>query len=77
MIELLLSGTMDCRNMVLTNFAKRTTGYSLRKCLSFAALACILRPTNILVWVTLASVAWLRSNWRERVILCREVLLCG
>ncbi|KAB8078331.1 putative mannosyltransferase [Aspergillus leporis] len=50
---------------------------SLRKCLSFAALACILRPTNILVWVTLASVAWLRSNWRERVILCREVLLCG
>ncbi|KAF7591183.1 glycosylphosphatidylinositol anchor biosynthesis [Aspergillus hancockii] len=50
---------------------------SLRKCFSLAALACILRPTNILIWVSLAGVVWLRSNWRERAILCREVLLCG
>ncbi|KAE8401073.1 GPI mannosyltransferase 3 [Aspergillus pseudonomiae] len=49
----------------------------LRKCLTLAAFACILRPTNILIWMGLASVAWFRSAWRERTILCREVLLCG
>ncbi|KAE8344125.1 hypothetical protein BDV24DRAFT_160673 [Aspergillus arachidicola] len=49
----------------------------LRKCLTLAALACILRPTNILIWVGLAGVAWFQSAWRERTILCREVLLCG
>ncbi|KAE8133876.1 GPI mannosyltransferase 3 [Aspergillus pseudotamarii] len=49
----------------------------LRKCLTLAALACILRPTNVLIWMGLAGVAWLRSAWRERTILCREVLLCG
>ncbi|KAE8326772.1 GPI mannosyltransferase 3 [Aspergillus sergii] len=49
----------------------------LRKCLTLAALACILRPTNILIWMGLAGVAWFRSAWRERTILCREVLLCG
>ncbi|KNG86193.1 putative mannosyltransferase [Aspergillus nomiae NRRL 13137] len=49
----------------------------LRKCLTLAAFACILRPTNILIWMGLAGVAWFRSAWRERTILCREVLLCG
>ncbi|KAB8205081.1 GPI mannosyltransferase 3 [Aspergillus parasiticus] len=49
----------------------------LRKCLTLAALACILRPTNILIWMGLAGVAWFRSAWRKRTILCREVLLCG
>ncbi|KAE8351147.1 putative mannosyltransferase [Aspergillus coremiiformis] len=49
----------------------------LRKCQTLAALACILRPTNILIWMTLAGFAWLRSPWRERTVLCREVLLCG
>ncbi|KAE8163669.1 GPI mannosyltransferase 3 [Aspergillus tamarii] len=49
----------------------------LRKCLTLAALACILRPTNVLIWMGLAGVAWLRSARRERTILCREVLLCG
>ncbi|KAJ5675974.1 GPI mannosyltransferase [Penicillium macrosclerotiorum] len=50
---------------------------NLRQCLSLAALACILRPTNILIWATLASVAWLRTSWTQRQVLVREVLLCG
>ncbi|KAL5362064.1 Alg9-like mannosyltransferase family-domain-containing protein [Aspergillus floccosus] len=49
----------------------------LRQCLCLAALACILRPTNILIWMTLAGVAWVRRSWSQRRTLCREVLLCG
>ncbi|THC98116.1 hypothetical protein EYZ11_002404 [Aspergillus tanneri] len=49
----------------------------LRQCLCLAALACILRPTNILIWATLASVAWFRSSWATRKVLAREVLICG
>ncbi|KAF3386869.1 GPI mannosyltransferase 3 [Penicillium rolfsii] len=51
--------------------------FSLRQCLSLAALACILRPTNVLIWATLATVAWLRTSWNQRKVLVREVLLCG
>lgn len=50
---------------------------SLRQCLCLAGLASILRPTNILIWATLASVAWLRSFWSQRKMLVREALLCG
>ncbi|KAB8239591.1 putative glycosylphosphatidylinositol-alpha 1,2 mannosyltransferase [Aspergillus alliaceus] len=49
----------------------------LRYCLILAAIACMLRPTNILIWMSLAGVAWLRSTWRGRAIFYREVLLCG
>lgn len=49
----------------------------LRKCLSLAAVACILRPTNIIIWVTLAGFAWFRCQWEQRKILIREVLICG
>lgn len=51
--------------------------HSLRQCLCLAALACILRPTNILIWATLATIAWLRTSWSQRKVLIREVLLCG
>lgn len=51
--------------------------HSLRLCLCLSALACILRPTNILIWATLATVAWLRTGWSQRKVLIREVLLCG
>jgi phosphatidylinositol glycan class B len=51
--------------------------HSLRQCLCLAALACILRPTNILIWATLATVAWLRTSWSQRKVLVQEVLLCG
>ncbi|KAL4864728.1 hypothetical protein BDV12DRAFT_8103 [Aspergillus spectabilis] len=49
----------------------------LRVCLALTAVACILRPTNVLIWLVLASVALYRSAWRERLILAREALLCG
>ncbi|KAE8149252.1 Alg9-like mannosyltransferase family-domain-containing protein [Aspergillus avenaceus] len=51
--------------------------FRLRQCLLLAAVACILRPTNVLIWISIGSVAWLQSTWRERKILCREVILCG
>ncbi|KAL4781353.1 Alg9-like mannosyltransferase family-domain-containing protein [Aspergillus varians] len=49
----------------------------LRQCLLLAAFVCILRPTNVIIWISLASVALLRSTWTERQILAREALLCG
>ncbi|OQD81275.1 hypothetical protein PENANT_c028G02451 [Penicillium antarcticum] len=62
---------------------KKSTGqdrgviFRLHKCLPLAAIACILRPTNILVWATLGSIAWLRTSWAQRRILVAEVLVCG
>ncbi|KAJ5889126.1 hypothetical protein N7504_009936 [Penicillium tannophilum] len=50
---------------------------NLRRCLSLAAVACVLRPTNIIIWLALAAVAWLRGSWDQRKILVREVLFCG
>ncbi|KAJ5759090.1 GPI mannosyltransferase [Penicillium odoratum] len=50
---------------------------NLRQCLSLAAVACILRPTNIIIWMTLAGLAWLRISSVQRTILVREILLCG
>ncbi|KAL4922390.1 Alg9-like mannosyltransferase family-domain-containing protein [Aspergillus aurantiobrunneus] len=49
----------------------------LRQCLLLAALACILRPTNLIIWISLASAALLRSTWTERQILAREAFICG
>ncbi|KAL4993072.1 Alg9-like mannosyltransferase family-domain-containing protein [Aspergillus recurvatus] len=49
----------------------------LRQCLLLAAFACILRPTNIIIWIGLASAALHRSTWGERQTLAREALLCG
>jgi hypothetical protein len=54
-----------------------TRYFSLRQCLLLSALACILRPTNVLIWATLASIAWFRNSWDKRIILIREVLICG
>ncbi|KAJ5772690.1 hypothetical protein N7520_003219 [Penicillium odoratum] len=50
---------------------------NLRRCLSLAAVACILRPTNVIIWVALAGVVWLRGSWDQRKNLVREALLCG
>ncbi|KAJ5712303.1 hypothetical protein N7493_008771 [Penicillium malachiteum] len=55
----------------------RTILFGLRQCLCLAALACILRPTNIIIWVTLAGFAWFQCYWDQRKTLAREVLLCG
>lgn len=78
---------------------------SLRKCLFLAAVACLLRPTNILIWTFLSASTFLQSNsggwliplsrsgssiwvqysylpsWRtnvqKRMIMLRQVILCG
>lgn len=77
----------------------------LRRCLFLAALACVLRPTNVLIWVCFACFVVLRTEshgkmlslpwegvqlWlvisslsllpatkKERLVLAREVALCG
>lgn len=51
--------------------------YRLRLCLVLAALACILRPTNILIWMTLASFTAFGSDWSQRMVLVREAWICG
>lgn len=50
---------------------------SLRKCLLLAALACVLRPTNILVWACLAGFAVYQSPKTVSLVLVREAILCG
>lgn len=77
----------------------------LRRCLLLAALACILRPTNVLIWMCIAcftvlrtatkgrmlplpwegaqiwvhitSLSLLPATKKERLILLREMVLCG
>ncbi|KAI9724516.1 MAG: hypothetical protein M1812_000584 [Candelaria pacifica] len=45
--------------------------------LTLAAMACVLRPTNLLLWLSLAGFGLLRANVRTTAILIREALLCG
>ncbi|KAL2861641.1 Alg9-like mannosyltransferase family-domain-containing protein [Aspergillus pseudodeflectus] len=49
----------------------------IRLCLLLAAFACVLRPTNILIWIYLAGVALHRSTWPEKQTLAREAALSG
>jgi phosphatidylinositol glycan class B len=45
--------------------------------LLLAALACVLRPTNALIWLSVSvPTLWEASN-RLRYVLLREILLCG
>ncbi|KAL2822114.1 Alg9-like mannosyltransferase family-domain-containing protein [Aspergillus granulosus] len=48
-----------------------------RLCLLLAAYACILRPTNVLIWIYLGGVALHRSTWEGKLTLVREALLSG
>ncbi|KAL4936359.1 hypothetical protein BDV06DRAFT_205224 [Aspergillus oleicola] len=50
---------------------------NLRRCLLLAAFACVLRPTNVIIWIVLATAALRKSTWMERQVLAREALLCG
>ncbi|KAL4795139.1 Alg9-like mannosyltransferase family-domain-containing protein [Aspergillus venezuelensis] len=50
---------------------------NLRKCLLLAAFACVLRPTNVIIWIVLAAAALHKSNWTERQVLAREAIFCG
>ncbi|KAF2809649.1 uncharacterized protein BDZ99DRAFT_571427 [Mytilinidion resinicola] len=49
----------------------------LRLSLLLAAVACILRPTNALIWLCLAVPTLWRATTRGRFVLVREVLACG
>jgi hypothetical protein len=62
---------------------------SLRICLTLAAIACILRPTNLLIWLSLVlfmlgnfassgtSSSTKRSQFGDVVIFALEAGLCG
>ncbi|KAJ5337848.1 GPI mannosyltransferase 3 [Penicillium brevicompactum] len=65
----------DCRSSIAT--AATDVLCSLHRCLPLAALACILRPTNVLIWATLACFAWLRTTWAQRRVLISEAVICG
>ncbi|ORY12229.1 Alg9-like mannosyltransferase family-domain-containing protein [Clohesyomyces aquaticus] len=49
----------------------------LRLSLLLAAFACILRPTNLLIWLTISFPTLWNASSRQRYILIREVFLCG
>ncbi|RAL16058.1 putative glycosylphosphatidylinositol-alpha 1,2 mannosyltransferase [Aspergillus homomorphus CBS 101889] len=49
----------------------------LRRCLPLAAFACILRPTNVLIWLVLAGVVLYRNTWERRRLLAQEAVLWG
>lgn len=65
----------------------------LRLCLLLASLACVLRPTNLLIWACLASYTVLRNQClsileghllmdvvifpKSGKVLLREAILCG
>ncbi|KAI1568911.1 GPI mannosyltransferase 3 [Pyrenophora tritici-repentis] len=49
----------------------------LRLSLLLAALACILRPTNALIWLAVSIPTLWQASQKLRYVLVREVLLCG
>ncbi|PWY85967.1 hypothetical protein BO70DRAFT_395097 [Aspergillus heteromorphus CBS 117.55] len=48
-----------------------------RRCVPLAALACLLRPTNILIWIPMAWVAFYPATPQRRMVLLREALVGG
>ncbi|PSN63920.1 hypothetical protein BS50DRAFT_576550 [Corynespora cassiicola Philippines] len=49
----------------------------LRLSLLLAAFACILRPTNALVWLSVSLPTLWQASMRQRYVLVREILFCG
>jgi phosphatidylinositol glycan class B len=49
----------------------------LRVSLLLAALACVLRPTNALIWLSVSVPTLWQAPSRLRYVLVREVLFCG
>ncbi|MCJ1396368.1 glycosylphosphatidylinositol anchor biosynthesis [Xylographa bjoerkii] len=49
----------------------------LRRCLVLAAMACVLRPTNLLIWACLACFSLFHTTKTERIVLLRETAICG
>ncbi|KAI9751639.1 MAG: Aminopeptidase 2 mitochondrial [Chaenotheca gracillima] len=50
---------------------------SLRGCLVLAALACVLRPTNLLIWVCLSAFIVSQGSRSATFLLLREAIFCG
>jgi len=51
---------------------------SLKLSLGLAAVACILRPTNALIWATLGAFLYFRAPMRaERILIITEVAKIG
>ncbi|KAH8730087.1 Alg9-like mannosyltransferase family-domain-containing protein [Phaeosphaeriaceae sp. PMI808] len=50
---------------------------SLRSSLLLAALACVLRPTNALIWLSVSIPTLWQASKRLRYVLVREILFCG
>ncbi|KAH5143242.1 mannosyltransferase [Parastagonospora nodorum] len=55
----------------------KLTSCRLRLSLLLAALACILRPTNALIWVSVFVPTLWQATKRQRYVLVREILFCG
>ncbi|KAF2635843.1 hypothetical protein P280DRAFT_460937 [Massarina eburnea CBS 473.64] len=51
--------------------------YQLRLSLLLAAFACILRPTNALIWLSLSLPTVYQASSRQRYVLAREISFCG
>jgi phosphatidylinositol glycan class B len=59
--------------------------FNLRICLVLAGIACILRPTNLLIWGSLVLISYTRmglngntrATTHDFAILLRESILCG
>ncbi|KAI9767564.1 MAG: hypothetical protein M1840_005601 [Geoglossum simile] len=49
----------------------------LRRALLLAALACVLRPTNALIWICVSLPLLFHASGKERFVLFREVIICG
>lgn len=48
--------------------ASHSTAYRLCRCLLLAALACVLRPTNVLIWICLACFTLWQSSASGRLV---------
>lgn len=57
----------------------------LRLSLLLAAIACLLRPTNLLIWLSIVTIAVTRlglrgktlASWNDLFLFAREAILCG
>ncbi|KAJ9619387.1 glycosylphosphatidylinositol anchor biosynthesis [Knufia peltigerae] len=82
------ASTIDSQGLRVRELDSRERGSGdeltrLRRALLCAAVATILRPTNIFIWFSLASMAFFRfrtsagPSWTESTIFIRETILCG
>lgn len=70
--------TSSIRNIYFNiNVTSANTHISLRLALLLAAFACILRPTNGLIWLAISIPTFWRASGRLRYVLVREILICG